>query len=94
MSAALRKVQPKKLSKGRGGPSFPNISIAFEVLSFAIDLGISMELLNELSVPDLHAFADYRDRRADWAEKQRKKKSKAGDIVDVGAIIRKGGGDL
>lgn len=53
-----------------------------------------MELLNELSVPDLHEFADYRNRRADWAEKQRKKKSKAGDLVDVGAIIRKGGGDL
>ena len=64
------------------------------MLSTAIDLGLPLEYLDKLSVADVSEFATYRNHRAEWAEVQSKKKTKTGERIDVGALIRKGGGDL
>ena len=64
------------------------------MLSTAIDLGLPLEYLDRLSVADVNEFASYRNRRAEWAEAQMKKKTKTGERIDVGALVRKGGGDL
>ena len=64
------------------------------MLSTAIDLGLPLEYLDKLSVADVNEFASYRNRRAEWAEAQSKKKTKTGERIDVGALVRKGGGDL
>lgn len=64
------------------------------MLSTAIDLGLPLEYLDRLSVVDVGEFASYRNRRTEWAEVQRKKKTKTGERIDVGALVRKGGGDL